>query len=120
MTDGMEQNGVISEEEKKNLTLKEKAGVLWQWCKDHPAEMTALVPVFIGAVVEFIKIGAKKKTLKEEQRLKEEYIYDRSNGMGHWQELKRKPKTSEWIEIDARRRAGESLIVILRDLKLVK
>jgi hypothetical protein len=56
--------------------------------------------------------------VKQEAHLKDEYIYDRSNG--HYYELRRKIKSSEWQMIDQRKREGEMLGDILQDMRLLK
>lgn len=116
-------------ETENKKSLKEKADDLkwWAkckctdakiWCKNHKAEIITLAPVLISGTIELVKIVAKKGTVKEEQHLKDEYIYDRSNG--HYYELRRKIKSSEWQMIDHRKREGEMLGDILQDMRLLK
>lgn len=108
--------------ETRDMTFKEKAQVKWDnfkcWCSDHKEQIVVFGPVIIGGVVEVIKIAAKRGNVNEEKNLKERYIYDRSQG--HYYELKRKPKSSEWIQIDQRKSEGEHLGNILRDMRLLK
>jgi hypothetical protein len=89
-----------------------------EWRKNHKAEIITLTPVLISAAVELIKIAAKRGTINEERHLKDNYVYDRS--AGHYLEVRRKPKSSEWLMIDQRRREGEVLGDILQDMRLLK
>ena len=88
------------------------------WCYNHKEMIVVFGPVAIGSVIECVKVVTKRSNVKEEKRLKENYIYDRSNG--HYVELRRKPKQREWIQIDQRRANGENLAQILMDMRLLK
>lgn len=77
-----------------------------------------LGPVLVTGVVELVKITSRNARVDEERQLKERYIYDRRTG--HYYALRRKLRSSEWIEIDERKRSGESLGVILRDMRVLK
>ena len=72
----------------------------------------------MGGIIEIAKISTKRYTVNEEKALKERYIYDRSTG--HYYEMKRKPKSSEWLQIEQRKQNGETLGWILNDMKLLK
>lgn len=89
-----------------------------EWCKEHKETVTVFGPVIIGGIIEIIKISAKRHTVNEEKALKERYIYDRS--FGHYYELKRQPKKSEWLQIEQRRENGETLGLVLDDMRLLK
>lgn len=88
------------------------------WCNRNKELIVVLAPIAAGTIVELIKIGTKRHTVNEEKRLKERYVYDRSNG--HYYELKRQPKSSEWIQIEHRKDSGESLGDILNDMRLLR
>ena len=114
-------------EEKKTLKEKigemktedqEKANQFSDWCKMHREAILVLVPVLVSGTVELVKVVAKSRNTSEERRLKENFIYDRSNG--HYYELKRQPKASEWALIDYRKGSGEYLGDILSDMKILK
>lgn len=109
-------------EEKWFAKLKRQAGEKWDgvktWCRIHQGEIIVFGPMIAGGLIEIIKIGTRKHTVSEEKALKDRYIYDRSGG--HYYELRRKPKNSEWIEIEERRNQGQNLGVILRDMRLLK
>lgn len=104
-------------EEKSDLA-KWKIHKAVDWCKDHKEAIVVFGPVIMGGIVEIAKISTKRHTVSEEKALKERYIYDRSNG--HYYELKRQPKSSEWIQIDQRKQNGETLGCILDDMGLLK
>lgn len=93
-------------------------GTAVDWCKEHKEAIIVFGPVVMGGIVEILKIQTKYHTVNEEKALKDRYIYDRSSG--HYYELKRKPKNSDWIKIDQRKQNGESLGWILNDMKLLK
>lgn len=104
-------------EEKSELAKRKiRNGV--EWCKTHKELIVVFGPVFMGSLIEIIKISTKRHTVREEKALKERYIYDRSTG--HYYEMKRKPKSSEWLQIEQRKQNGETLGWILNDMKLLK
>lgn len=89
-----------------------------EWCKDHKEAIIVFGPVIMGGIVEIAKISSKRHTVNEEKALKERYVYDRS--AGHYFELKRQPKSSEWLQIEQRKTNGETLGAILSDMRLLK
>lgn len=90
-----------------------------EWCRNNKEVIIAVAPSLIGGAVELIKIAFKKGYVNEEKHLKNNYIYDREKG--HYYELCRKPKSSEWLQIDHMREVGDvPLGVILNDMKLLK
>lgn len=56
--------------------------------------------------------------LDKEQQMKDLYCYDRSQG--HYWQLKRKLSNSDWVKINERRSAGETLANILADMNVLK
>ena len=87
------------------------------WVVEHPAESVTVVTSIIGATSGLVKRADRKRDIKEVQKLKEEYIYDRSIGT-YWKT--RRPRTSaENLEIERRRRSGEPMGQILRDMRLL-
>lgn len=115
------------DEEKK--TLKEKFEAFseeakWkahraaEWCRNNKDAVLLFGPVIAGGIIEMIRVTNRNHVLKEEKALKDRYIYDRSTG--HYYELKRKPKNSEWLQIEQRKTNGESIGEILYDMGLLK
>ncbi len=102
--------------------VKWKAHLACEWCKENKEFIEKIVPVMapvvIGSIVEIAKIATRQRSINEEKALKDRYIYDRSNG--HYYELRRKLKTSEWLQIEQRKQNGESLGWILNDMRLLK
>jgi hypothetical protein len=98
--------------------FKDGFGKVKTFCGDHKVEIAAIAPVLISGTIELIKIGTRKGTVKQEKRLKDNYVYDR--GAGHYYETKRKLKSSEWLMVDQRKREGENLGEILNDMKVLK
>ena len=83
--------------------------------------ISALLPVAVfgtRTVTGFVKSAKRSADLRKEQNLKELFCYDRS--LGHYWELRRKLTNREWIEIDQRKKAGEKLGDILKELKVLK
>lgn len=89
-----------------------------EWCKDHKEAIIVFGPVIMGGIIEIAKISSRRHTVNEEKALKERYVYDRS--AGHYFELKRQPKSSEWLQIEQRKMNGETLGAILNDMRLLK
>lgn len=107
--------------EKSDL-VKWKVHLATEWCEQNWEQNKEIIIVFgpaiMGGIVEICKILTKSGTIKEEKALKERYIYDRSTG--HYYELKRKPKSSEWLQVEQRKQNGETLGWILNDMRLLK
>lgn len=97
--------------------FKSKCKATINWCKEHPKETIAILVVGSGVISQTTKFINKQYTLNEMKRLKELSIYDRSNG--HYYYMKRTPTTNEWLEIERRKKAGESIGMILKDMNLV-
>lgn len=104
--------------DEKQEWAKWKLHAAAEWCKNHKEAIIVFGPVIMGGIIEIAKIPPKKYVVNEEKALKERYIYDRSTR--HYYELKRKPKSSEWLQIDQRIENGESLGWVLDDMRLLK
>lgn len=87
------------------------------WIETHQQEIMVLVPVAVTATVTIVKVVSRQKALDKQKDLKELYCYDRS--LGHYWKLKRELTNHEWIEIDTRKKSGERLSDILKDLKVL-
>lgn len=104
--------------EEKSDWAKWKIHCASEWCKEHKESVIVFGPVIMGGIIEILKISTKRHVVNEEKALKERYIYDRSTG--HYYELKRQPKSREWLMIEQRKQNGETLGVILNDMRLLK
>lgn len=85
---------------------------------DHWQEILLIGLPAMKLTTSAVKAIGKRVNLKKEQDLKENYCYDRS--LGHYWELRRKLSNDEWLEIERRKRQGESLADILWDLRVLK
>lgn len=94
---------------------KVDAQCLWA---DHKEEILILGPAAIGAISVGVKVIGKRINLHKEEQLKDFRVYDTS--LGHYWELRKKLSNSQWLEIERRRGAGESLGDILYDMKVLK
>lgn len=116
----MEENKKTLRERLNELSDKAKIELMRavEWTKAHKEAIIVFGPVIMGGIVEIAKIQTKVHVTNEERALKERFIYDRSTG--HYYELRRKPKTSEWLQIEQRKQNGETLGWILNDMRLLK
>ena len=111
--------------EKQRKTLKqwfhEKSCAIKWWWDENRDWAIVVVPVVGGmAMWTLKKVVAGTITginLNKEERLKELYVYDRS--LGHYWKLRRKLSTNEWLEVDSRRKLGEAMGDILRDMRVI-
>ena len=92
---------------------------IW-WDENHEWAIVVLPIVGAGAIWVMKKVisgGIQHINLAKEQALKDLYIYDRSGG--HYWKLRRKLSTREWTEFESRRKAGETISTILRDMRVI-
>ena len=91
-----------------------------KWCEENTELAIAMIPVglvVIKGIGSTIRSIDRKIDLKKEQDLQELYVYDHSLGMYH--KLRRPLTPSEKIEIDRRRKMGETKISILSRMGLL-
>ena len=105
-----------------NVKKKFNEGV--EWVGQHKEELIISSPFLLfgmkmigGLVKDTIRSIDRKVDMKKEQDLQDLYVYDNSLGMYH--KLRRPLKPSEKIEIDRRRKEGESKIQILASMGLL-
>jgi len=84
----------------------------------YPKETLAVVLLTASGVVRVLPKLIRARNINEEERIKEEYVYDRS--LGHYWKLKRPLSNDEWREIENRKANGEKLGDILESLKILK
>lgn len=113
-----DENGEQRAEETWKTKAKQKGKAALDWASKHKTEVIAGLTIAVPAVVDIVKIVAKKGANDDERELKERFVYDRSKG--HYYETKRKLKSSEWLQIDQRRENGEQLGRILDDMGVLK
>lgn len=93
--------------------------VKW-FVEDHKAQIAAVAaatPAVVGTVMQVAKMVNQNNRLRKQKNLKELYCYDRS--LGHYWKLRRELTNDEWLAIDARKRSGERLADILKELNVL-
>lgn len=88
--------------------------------EDHKAQIAAIAaatPVVVGTIMQIARMVSQQDRLKKAKDLKELYCYDRS--LGHYWKLRRELTNDEWLAIDARKRSGERLADILKELNVL-
>lgn len=98
--------------------FQEKVITAKDWVYNNKEILVVAVPGLIGAGTAIVKVVGKRFNLAKEQKLKENYCYDRS--LGHYWALKRELSNKEWVEVDKRKQNGERLADILDSLKVLK
>lgn len=96
---------------------KAKLDQAWELCKEHPAEAIALGTTFVGGMLGLVKRADRNAAMRKEQELKDRYIYDRS--LGKYWKTRKTPSVGEQLEIERRKRNGESMGDILSSMRLL-
>lgn len=98
----------------------EKVNKAKWFVEDHKAQIAAVAaatPVVVGTIMQIARMVSQQDRLKKAKDLKELYCYDRS--LGHYWKLRRELTNDEWLAIDARKRSGERLANILKELNVL-
>lgn len=98
----------------------EKVNKAKWFVEDHKAQIAAVAaatPVVVGTILAICIMVSQQDRLKKAKDLKELYCYDRS--LGHYWKLRRELTNDEWLAIDARKRSGERLADILKELNVL-
>lgn len=98
----------------------EKVNKAKWFVEDHKAQIAAVAaatPVVVGTIMQIARMVSQQDRLKKAKDLKELYCYDRS--IGHYWKLRRELTNDEWLAIDARKRSGERLADILKELNVL-
>ena len=110
------------QKEARRRAFKEKVSSKIQSAKDwvvrNKDTVITLTPVVVGGVTTVVKVVGKYVNQHKQEDLKDLYCYDRS--LGHYWKLRRELTNDEWLEIDKRKKNGESLSDILDELKVLK
>lgn len=120
----------FKKEQKRRKRLERKAKrkqqlqEVYLWCNENKELVCIIVPLGTGLLAALIKGGytiikgaIKSHNLTKQQQIKDLYCYD--NRLGHYWKLRRELTNNEWLEIDKRKKNGETLADILRDLKVL-
>ena len=108
--------------EAKRRELKEKIHEKLQngkeWVMRNKELVITFTPIIIAGVTTVVKVVGKQSNLRKQEELKDLYCYDRS--LGHYWKLRRELSNKEWLEVDRRKKGGESLSDILESMKVLK
>lgn len=115
----------VEPKEKLSAKLKKKASEklhkVANWTRNNAEMIKVTAPVIIavaGGTVKIVSKLASKDRARREKALKDLYCYDRS--LGHYWKLSRELKSNEWLEVNQRRKNGESLGSIFSDMNVLK
>lgn len=89
-----------------------------QFMKDYGPVCVAVVGAATTCVVKISNNHTRRIVAKEQHRHDARTLYDKRKG--HYCEVKRDLKGSDWITIDKRYENGESYSEILNDMNLLK
>ncbi len=98
--------------------LQRKVNDAKNWAEQNKELIMFAAPSVIGVVTAAVKAADKHIKIKQEKDVKDLYCYDRS--LGHYWRLRRELSNKEWTEIDRRKRNGERMADILRELNVLK
>lgn len=100
---------------------KWKAKEAVRWVVENKELVIATIPLAtIGAngINKTVNTIARNRAAKAEEAVKKLYVYDRRNGM--YLKLRKALTESQKIEIDRRRRNGETLTQILASMRILR
>lgn len=92
-----------------------------EWTNNNKEVILVVVPAAVATVsggAKIVKSISRNSALRQEQRMKERFVYDRS--LGAYLELKKPLKDVQWKAILDRKEKGERLSTILKDMNLLK
>jgi len=104
--------------EEKAKVAKEGVKEFVEWVKENPGYGIPLVLTGLGVAKGVFNTGRKAIDTGMELRKRDRQYYDPSLGM--YLDLKKKLTKGQLIELDARRKKGESIIGILNDMNVLK
>ena len=99
-------------------TLNTKWREAKQWASDNKEVLAVVVPAVIGGAATIAKVAGRHHNLQKQEAVKNLYCYDRS--LGHYWSLRRELSNVEWREIDKRKKNGERLSDILKELNVLR
>ena len=98
----------------RRYSLKKK----WQWCVDNPELAVTIATIAVSVLGGAAKCLLPKINSNMEQKALRSRLYDPQNG-GYL--YTRKPmSTSQMVELDRRRRAGQSVTQALDEMNVLK
>ena len=113
-------NAFKKEQKKQEFKEKmdKKAQSVKRFCHDNKGLLIVATTVIASESIKLSKAMIKRRQLKKQEQLQEEYCYDRS--LGHYWRLKRPLSNREWLEIDGQKKSGKRLADILSSMKVLK
>lgn len=111
-------NDVKAKANELKIKAREKATAAYNWCCENPEMAVAIGSMIFAGGKYLTKAAVKRSNIKAEEDVKNLYCYDRS--LGHYWKLRRELRNDEWIEIDRRKRNGESLSDILYSMRVLE
>lgn len=113
---------VPDENETKFQLFKRTLDTKWRetkrWVSDNKEILAVVVPAVIGGAATIAKVAGRHHNLQKQEAMKNLYCYDRS--LGHYWALRRELSNREWLEIDRRKKNGERLSDILKELNVLR
>ena len=103
---------------RRSEVLKAEAKAKFEGVKFWVEDNKELLMVLVPSAVTILAYERKHRIAKKTRYNKERYVYDAR--LGHYWELRRKPSSSDWVKIEARRRGGESLGSVLSSMNLLR
>ena len=97
---------------------KEKAKAFVETCKENKEQVVAVAAIAVPAVTETVKLIAKNRNRQQDNDKRYLEMWDPVEGH-HWK-LRRKLKTSEYLEVERRVKNGESRGEVLDDMGLLR
>lgn len=87
------------------------------WCVANKEAAVILIPILAKCTLSAIRQMRYSSQKKDAEDLRNLYIYDRS--LGQYWRLRREMTTSERLELERRKAAGEQIGAILADMRLI-
>lgn len=100
-----------------NWLYRQEEKAKWIW-DNHKEEILVIAPGVIALTKKLVKEVNRTKRLNEDKFHRERTVYNRSSGS--FIELKRKLTAKEQLELDRRKRNGESVAQILFDMGVIR
>ena len=116
-----EQKMKAFQKEQKKEQFRQKIASAENWLCENSGTILALTPIAVTvtrSVTRLVNSVGYRIERKEERNRRSYSCYDRS--AGHYWELKRKLRNSDWSIINERKAKGEKLGDILKDMKVLK
>ena len=110
--------GDNSAKERAKCWLKNRVTDVKDIWDNNKKEIIILAPVVLAIASRVTRSINKAIAYHQETILKDQRVYDPS--LGHYYELNKKLNNDQWLEIENRRKNGESYGNILRSMNVLK